>query len=165
MAENSMNRQGLAEPVFVAPVLDEEGEGESFIDVLAMIHTFRRGKRMIFWSSLGCFAIATLIAFVLPFQYTSAASFIPPGVNGSSSMASAVAGQLSALGAGDLMGGGKNSGDIYAGILRSRSIASELVQRFDLAKVYRVKRESQAEKMLASNTSVVVDIEILNRDT
>jgi uncharacterized protein involved in exopolysaccharide biosynthesis len=73
-------------------------------------------------------------------------------------MASALAGQLSALGAGDLVGGGKNSGDLYAGILRSRSVGTELVKRFDLMRVYRVKKESQAEKMLGSNTAVAVDM-------
>jgi capsule polysaccharide export protein KpsE/RkpR len=73
-------------------------------------------------------------------------------------MASALAGQLSALGGGDLLGGVKNPGDLYSGILRSRSIASELVKRFDLMSVYHVKKESQAEKVLGSSTDVTVDI-------
>jgi uncharacterized protein involved in exopolysaccharide biosynthesis len=73
-------------------------------------------------------------------------------------MASALAGQLSALGAGDLVGGVKNPGDLYAGILKSRSISSELVKQFDLMHVYRVKKESQAEKILDSSTDVTVDM-------
>jgi uncharacterized protein involved in exopolysaccharide biosynthesis len=156
MAENAENHVGIAESCGNAsPAVEEE---ESSIDFVALFRTLRRGKKTIFRVTLGCFAIATLIAFVLPFQYTSAVSFIPPNLNGSSSMASALAGQLSALGAGDLVGGVKNPGDLYSGILRSRSIASELVKRFDLMHVYRVKKESQAEKELASNTDVTLDI-------
>ena len=156
MAENAENHVGIAESCGNAPPAVEEEE--SSIDFVALFRTLRRGKKTIFRVTLGCFAIATLIAFVLPFQYTSAVSFIPPNLNGSSSMASALAGQLSALGAGDLLGGVKNPGDLYSGILRSRSIASELVKRFNLMHVYRVKKESQAEKELASNTDVTLDI-------
>jgi uncharacterized protein involved in exopolysaccharide biosynthesis len=72
-------------------------------------------------------------------------------------MASVVAGQLSAMGAGDLLGGIKSPGDLYAGILKSHSIASVLVKQFDLMKVYGVKKESQAEKALGSSTVVTVD--------
>jgi uncharacterized protein involved in exopolysaccharide biosynthesis len=72
-------------------------------------------------------------------------------------MASIVAGQLSVMGAGDLMGGMKSPGDLYAGFLRSRSIASELVKKFDLMRVYGVKKESEAEKLLESDTNVTPD--------
>jgi uncharacterized protein involved in exopolysaccharide biosynthesis len=129
---------------------------EDSIDLVALFQTVRRGKRTIFQVTIGCFVIASVVAFLLPFRYSSTVTFIPPSTS-SSSVASAVAGQLSALGAGDLLGGVKNPGDMYSGILRSRSIASELVQRFDLMNVYRVKKESQAEKMLDSHTDVTVD--------
>lgn len=72
-------------------------------------------------------------------------------------MAAALAGQLSALGGGDLLGAGKTSGELYAGILRSRSIADQLVRQFDLMQVYKVKKESQAEHVLDSATAVAVD--------
>jgi uncharacterized protein involved in exopolysaccharide biosynthesis len=72
-------------------------------------------------------------------------------------MSSAIAGQLTALATGDALSAGKTSGDLYAGILRSQSVASGLVARFDLMRVYRVKKESQAEKRLASNTDIGVD--------
>jgi uncharacterized protein involved in exopolysaccharide biosynthesis len=156
MAENAENHVGTAESCGNAsPAVERE---ESSIDFVALFRTLRRGKRTIFRVSLGFFAIATLVAFVLPFRYTSTVSFIPPNLNNNSSMASALAGQLSAFGGGDLLGGIKNPGDLYAGILKSRSIAGELVKRFDLMHVYRVKKESQAEKELASNTDVTLDI-------
>ena len=155
MAESGIDRTDMAESHADASSAVEEEE--SSIDLVALFQTLRRGKWTIFGVSFGVFAIATVYAFLLPFQYTSAVSFIPPNLNGSSSMASALAGQLSALGAGDLVGGVKNPGDLYSGILKSRSIASELVKQFDLMHVYRVKKESQAENILAASTDVSVD--------
>jgi uncharacterized protein involved in exopolysaccharide biosynthesis len=72
-------------------------------------------------------------------------------------MASTLAGQLSILGGGDLLGGAKASGDLYAGILASRSVTGEIVRRFNLMHVYGVSKESRAEKKLENNTSVRVD--------
>ncbi len=43
------------------------------------------------------------------------------------------------------------------GILKSHSIADKLIKDFDLLRVYKVKKESLAEKALASNTKVTVD--------
>jgi len=156
MVESAIDRTDTAEPhANASPVVEEE---ESSIDLVALFQALRRGRRTIFRVTLGCFAISTLIAFVLPFQYTSTVSFIPPNLSNSTSMASALAGQLSALGAGDLVGGVKNPGDLYSGILKSRSIASGLVKQFDLMHVYRVKKESQAERKLGSSTDVTVDV-------
>jgi uncharacterized protein involved in exopolysaccharide biosynthesis len=156
MAENEMDRAGIAEPYANATAAVEEEE--SSIDLVELFETLRQGRKVIFRVTLATFAIATAVAFLLPLSYTSNVSFIPPNLNNSSSMASALAGQLSALGGGDLLGGVKNPGDLYSGILRSRSIASELVKRFDLMSVYHVKKESQAEKVLGSSTDVTVDI-------
>ena len=153
MAQNEVDRTDTAQSN-ASPAIEED---EDYIDLAALIQRLRRGRKTILSASLGCLALATVIAFLLPPQYTSEASFIPPNLNSNSSVASALAGQLSVLGGGDILGVGKTSGDIYAGILRSRSIAGELVQRFNLKQVYQVKKESQAEKALGSNTAVTVD--------
>ena len=155
MAESAMDRLGTTESS-ASSVVEEEADDS--IDLVALIHALRLGKRTILRTTLAAFVIATAIAFLLSPRYTSTVSFIPPNLNSGSSMAAALAGQLSALGAGDLLGGGKNSGDLYSGILRSRSVASQIVKRFDLMRVYRIKKESQAEMSLDSSTTVAVDI-------
>jgi uncharacterized protein involved in exopolysaccharide biosynthesis len=134
------------------------GEDDS-VDLIELFHKLRRGRKTILAVTLTCCLLATGFAFLLPFRYTSTTSFIPPAsVGGESSMAFLAAGQLSAMGAGNLLGSIKNPGDLYAGILRSHAIASELVKRFDLMNVFRVKKESQAEKILASSTDIIVDM-------
>ncbi len=154
MAQTEVERPGIAGSHADTPLTIEEEEDS--IDLIALFQTLYHGKRTILGLSLVALALATICAFLLPFRYTSTVTFIPP-TSGGSSVASALAGQLAAFGAGDLLGGAKNPGDLYSGILRSRSIASELVRRFHLIDVYKVKKESQAETALGSNTEVTVD--------
>ena len=136
---------------------DSSPEDISF-DTAALLHTLRENRGIIVKASVGSCALALAVSFLIPAKYTSQASFIPPALSSNASMASMIAGQISSLGGGELLGGTKNSGDLYAGILRSRSIISELVKRFSLMQVYRVKKESQAEKELDSDTVVNVDL-------
>src|SRR5665213_4134847 len=102
MADSATDGVGTAEFDANAPAYREEEENS--IDFIALFQTLRRGKRTILGVSLGIFVIATVYAFLLPFRYTSTVSFIPPSVSSGRSIASAVAGQLSALGTGNLLG-------------------------------------------------------------
>lgn len=151
MAVRDAERLELAQPVPL--VYDEESRS---IDIAALLRILWEGRRVICVLSLAVFAAATLVAFLLPFQFTAVASFIPPTTGASNSMATMLAGQLSMLGASDLLGV-KSPGDLYSGILRSRSIAEQLVDENNLKSVYKVKKESQAEKLLDSATQITVD--------
>jgi capsular polysaccharide biosynthesis protein len=153
MAKSESQQIKMALP-YVGELSTAEEYSINFVDLFRVI---RRGKKTLLVVTVGCFVIATAVAFLLPFRYTSSTSFVPPSLSSSSSMASAVAGQLSALGAGDMLGGVKNPGDLYSGILKSKSIADELIKRFDLMNVYKVKKVSLAEKALASDTDIAVD--------
>ena len=127
------------------------------IDLSPVLKSLYRGRKTVILAMAVTFLIAIAAAYLIPPKYTSTASFIPPNT-GTNSSISALAGQisqLSGLGAG-VLGGVKNSGDLYVGILKSRSIASEIIKRFNLMDVYKVKRESQAEKDLASNSKFEV---------
>ncbi len=157
MAESAIDRVGTTGPqTSESPYYVDVDE--SSIDLMALVHTLFRGKRTIIGISLGVFIAATVFAFLLTPMFTSTVSFIPPNTGNTSSIASALAGQLSALGAGDLLGSGKGSGELYAGILQSRSVVGELVKRFDLLHYYKAKKESQAEKALHAATAVAVDV-------
>ena len=131
-------------------------ESEEAISFSAFVRILRQGKRTILSAGLGVLTIAAVIAFSLPPSYTASASFVPPEANGGLPSTAAISGQLSALGAGSLLGS-KNQGDLYVGILKSHLIARTLIQRFHLENVYRVKGESQAEKMLHKNSSFETD--------
>ena len=117
----------------------------------ALLMILKIGRRTILFSGLGVLALATVLAFLLPLTYSATTSFVPPGSSGIQSSA-ALMGQLSALGGGSSLLGGRNQGDLYVGILKSHTIARYLVEHYDLEKVYKVKKESIAEKILQQHS-------------
>lgn len=154
----------MAKPIYsvhqALPISDPESiypeERESSVDFRALFSSLRKGKRIIGLVTLGTVVLALAIAFLLPVQYTATTTFLPPG--SSLPGASALAGQLSQLSGigGGLLGSVKSPGDMYVGILKSRSISELMVKRFDLRSVYGVRRESQAEKKLGNRSEFAV---------
>jgi tyrosine-protein kinase Etk/Wzc len=116
--------------------------------------------------------IASVLAFLLPVSYTATATFIPPGAEYQSSLLGALSSQISSLGAASLLGGGsKGQGDLFIAILKSRSVADEIIQRFKLMNVYGTKKLSETEKKLASRSiftigskDPLVTIEVTDHD-
>lgn len=138
---------------------DEELDDDSLsIDFGALYRTILAHRRTVAWITLGTFVLAAVVALLLPNQYTSTASFIPPSSSSGSGAAAALLGQLSAAGAPNLLGGSKSAPDTYVGILKSRSIADELIHRFNLKQVYGVKTDTEARKKLAAKTVAEVDL-------
>ena len=153
-----------------APELQEAPPLPGLMSSIASVLKLQRKRILVTAASVGVASL--LIALLLPTVYTATASFLPPGANNASSM-TALLGQLSAVGGGaaSLLGGTKSSGDMYVGILKSRLVSSDLVERFDLRKVYREKRESKAEKTLSNHTEfnvgtkdMIVTVSVTERD-
>jgi capsule polysaccharide export protein KpsE/RkpR len=51
----------------------------------------------------------------------------------------------------------KNSGDLFVGMLRSRTVQDRIVQRFDLKERYAVRLEEDARKELVNRTGIGID--------
>jgi tyrosine-protein kinase Etk/Wzc len=147
----------------------ENASEEKEIDLLEVTNLLLRGKRTILKFMLVAVALAALLAYVvMKPMYTAEATFLPPQSAPGSGM-SQLASQLGSLGAmGALSGGLKSSGDVYVGILKSRTIADGLIKRFDLQKVYKTKRISDTAKKLkgrstfasgAKDTLITVSVE------
>jgi tyrosine-protein kinase Etk/Wzc len=159
-----MDRQSTYRAEYVVseeePIYPPDQEDNPIL-LLSLLRVLGRSRRTLLLFTSAGLIIGVIVAFLLPVHYTSTASFLPPGAN-TSSGAAVLAGQLSQLsglgGGAGLLGAAKTPGDLYVGILKSRSIASELVKRFDLEHVYKVKKESQAEKLLASHSTFDVGI-------
>ena len=118
-------------------------------------------RRRIFPAVVACsllLGIAT--SFLFHVEYESTAQLMPPDTQSSSTaMLAAVAAKAGpgvAGMAGDLLGL-KTSGDLFVGILRSRTVQDRLVDRFDLKKVYGVRLEEDARKELRERTAVGSD--------
>jgi capsule polysaccharide export protein KpsE/RkpR len=118
-------------------------------------------RRFLFKVFVWSFALSLLIAFLWPKRYESTARLMPPDNQPTSSMAMLAAlgnragGNMGAL-AGDLLGF-KSSGALFTGILESRTAQDDLINRFDLKKVYSVRLLNDARSRLASSTSISED--------
>jgi capsule polysaccharide export protein KpsE/RkpR len=102
-----------------------------------------------------------LCFFVIPKRYTAVASIMPPDSGGASSLLmSALSGKggLGALGgiAASLLHE-HNSTALYISLLESGTIADDLINRFDLRRVYNKRYYVDAAKRLARETKITDD--------
>jgi uncharacterized protein involved in exopolysaccharide biosynthesis len=117
-----------------------------------------------FLMRIGCVAllVSTVIAFLIPKRYSTQVQIMPPDTQSTNTLAlmagltgKGEAGGLGAL-AGDLLGM-KSTGALFMGVMQSRTARDQIVQRFDLKKVYGVRLEEAARQKLAENTSMSED--------
>jgi len=104
---------------------------------------------------------ATIIAFLIPKRFTSTARLMPPDESNGPTMGmlAALAGKAgSSLGGlGNELLGLKTTGELFVGILQSRTVEDDLIARFDLRKAYGDKRWEDARKELSRNTGISID--------
>jgi capsule polysaccharide export protein KpsE/RkpR len=164
-----MTRISTERDTYVSPDsrLRTESEEFGFVELQKMI-VFRT---QLLWDErnfLGralCLGLlmGVLIAIAIPSQFESSVELMPPDNQSGQGLAmiAALAGGAGGAGgvgpiAGDLLGV-KSSAEQFVGILHSRTAEDDLVQRFHLKDVYRVKLEGDARKKLADKTRVSVD--------
>lgn len=121
------------------------------------------------WTAYGL-VISILIAFLIPRKFDSTARLMPPDQmnSGMAMLAAAASGRFgSELGssnsstglgsiAGDLLGL-KSSGQLFVGVLQSRTIQDDLINKFHLRRVYWDRYMEDARKDLSEETEVSED--------
>jgi uncharacterized protein involved in exopolysaccharide biosynthesis len=137
------------------------------ISLLDLAIVFAKHKKFIFGLPFVVAVIAAGISLLMPSIYTATTKILPP--QQSQSAASAMLAQLG--GVGGLIGGvGRSPNDVYVAMLKSRTVADNLIQRFDLMKSSEAKYPSQVRQALAAVTSInsgkdgVVSIEVDDKD-
>lgn len=159
--------------------------------LLEAVETKREADRSverlaILWSQrklMLCAAVAGLvlfaaISFMIPSRYDSVTRLMPPDQSNSSTtmlaaMASGIGGgRGSGLGAlaGDLLGL-KNTGDMFIGVLQSRTVEDVLISRFDLRGRYGDRLVEDARRDLEKKTAIsadrksgIITIQVTDRD-
>jgi tyrosine-protein kinase Etk/Wzc len=126
--------------------------------VLDLLIILSRRKQIILRTTLAAALLAGVVSLLLPNRYTATANILPP--QQSPSLAASMIGQLGALGPMAALAqkdlGLKNPNDLYVGILRSRTAEDALIRRFDLQRVYRDKKMSDARHDLENASSIVL---------
>jgi len=104
------------------------------------------------------FVVSSAIVLIMPVSYTSTTRLMPPdqGGQGVASMLAAVAKVTGDSGIGGLSGM-KTTGDLFIGVLQSRRVQDDLVNKFDLRKLYGVKRFDDARIILHARTEITSD--------
>jgi len=104
---------------------------------------------------------AVLVAFLIPNSYTSTTRLMPPdqGPEGGMAMLAALAGKAGGTigGLGAQLLGLKTTGDLFIGILQSRTVEDDLIGKFNLRKLYSDKRLEDARTELAKRTGASQD--------
>jgi capsule polysaccharide export protein KpsE/RkpR len=163
MATKEITKQ---QPRYVEPDLEHElvAEAEEASagrqKAIAGLTLLWEERRFLFRYAALAFGVSTLVAFLIPVRYTSTTRLMPPdqagqGIASMLSSALGKSGDLSSVG-GQLLGM-KTSGDLFIGVLHSRTVQDDVINKFDLRKVYGVQRYEDARKALDGSTDVAVD--------
>lgn len=141
----------------------------SFVDRCLV---FLRWKMLIAVTTAAFAALSVVLALLLPKSYQSTASIFPPEEE-SFSLST-----LSSLVSATTLGGGSQSSlpiwatpsDVYAAVLRSRTVREEVVRRHDLTRVYHADDMDRALRALDHHVTIkvgaegVVQIRVLDHD-
>jgi uncharacterized protein involved in exopolysaccharide biosynthesis len=155
----------MTEPQIPAPASPEDSN-EDEISLLDIAIVLAKHKKLVLGLPAIVAVLAIVISLLLPKIYTGTTKILPPQQG--QSAASAMLTQFGALaGVAGATAGLKNPNDLYVGMLKSRTVADGLIQRFDLLKIYDVKLSSVARKSLDKATTItsgkdgiiVIDVE------
>ncbi|MBZ5568039.1 MAG: lipopolysaccharide biosynthesis protein [Acidobacteriia bacterium] len=122
----------------------------------AMAVLWSRRRFLLRFTLLGI-VVSIVVAFLVPATYESTTKLMPPDTEsvGKMGMLMQLVGGSGAGGvAADLLGA-KSSGDILVEILQSRMLRDQLINSFDLRKVYSAKLMMDARFTLAQRTKIV----------
>jgi uncharacterized protein involved in exopolysaccharide biosynthesis len=124
-------------------------------EVLTIVDLFfvlTRYKKTVFGVPIVAALATTIATLLLADVYTASSRVLPPQQNQSHA---AILGQLNILGgtaAGAL--GLKNQGEIYIGMLKSRSLADSLIERFNLKEAFQTTTADDTRRALAKVTRI-----------
>jgi nucleoside-diphosphate-sugar epimerase/capsule polysaccharide export protein KpsE/RkpR len=152
-----------SEAIIVSSPLEEMEARQAMRKVrIARFRLLWERRKSLMCFAVGGFVLGILAALLIPVEYVSTARLMPPDQGSSASMAimSAIAGKVGdglAGGLGGLLPGMKTTGELFVGVLGSRTIQDDLIEKFDLRKVYGAPRWEDARKVLAGRSNMEVD--------
>jgi tyrosine-protein kinase Etk/Wzc len=139
------------------------------ISLLDLAIVLAKHKKLILGLPFAAAVVAAGVSLLMPNVYTATARILPP--QQSQSTAAAMLGQLGALaGATGSSLGIKNPNDLYVGMLKSRSVADGLIERYGLQRRYEQETLDDTRKALEKVTKVsagkdgIVAIEVDDED-
>src|SRR2546428_482379 len=135
----------------------ENASADDEVSLLDLLIVLAKHKRIVLGVPFIVAIGAAIFSLLLPNIYTGTTRILPP--QQSASAASALLSQLGGAfgGLAGAAGGAlgiRNPNDLYVGMLKSRTVADNLIARFHLNKVYQQELQSDTRNALQGNTSV-----------
>jgi tyrosine-protein kinase Etk/Wzc len=124
------------------------------INISAIITALLTHKLWLLIISTIGIAAAVVVALLQPKYFNAQIRLMPPTSNSGSGQA-ALLGALGGAGGAASMLGIKTPGDLYVGLLKSRSISDHLIAKFSLKEAYKIKTAQNTRQQLSSLTKVV----------
>ena len=131
----------------------DQSEGEDEISLLDLGIVLAQNKKTLMRFPAIVALVSAVVVLLLPNIYTATTKILPP--QQSQSGAAAMLAQLGGLAS--IAGGAagiKNPADMYVGMLKSRTVADKLIERFNLNSVYDNKYQSNTRKKLEAMTTI-----------
>lgn len=144
---------------------DQGNEAGGFVEMLIVL---ARHKKTILGWALAAAVVSAGVSMVLPESYRATAKLLPPQQAQSST--SMLLSQLSGLAGAAGASGLKSPADVYVGMLKSRTVAQRLSERFSLQKHYEAESKEKTWNRLELDTVIsagkdgLITIQVDDRD-
>ncbi len=142
------------EPRAAKPARPRPAQAVTAMGVLLLV---ARNKRMIAGWTCAAAVVGIAVSLLLPKTFTGVTRILPPqqGQSTAAMMLGQLGGGLGALTGGSL--GIKNPSDLYIGMLKSRTVADALIERFKLKELYEAKYLDDARGRLEKDSRFASD--------
>jgi uncharacterized protein involved in exopolysaccharide biosynthesis len=132
---------------------DEINKTDGEISIVEIMIVLAKHKRLVIGLPVVVAVLSLLISLVLPNTYKASTKLLPP--QQAQSSAAALLSQLgSVAGVAASAAGLKNPNDVYIGMMKSRTVADNLISQYDLKKVYDTDLQEVARTKLEANTTI-----------
>ena len=132
-----------------------DGQLDDEVNLLDLAIVMAKHKKLVLGLPAAAAVVSIVVSLLLPNIYTGTTKILPPQQTQSTSAVLAQLGTLAGLAGGAVGAGLKNPNDLYVGMLKSRTVADNIIQRFDLNKLYDEKYQSETRKRLEKETTIV----------
>jgi len=135
-----------------------------------MLDVFLEWKRLIYRLVLAAAILSVAVSLVLPRWYTANSTILPPKESETRSSLIQLTSRLGVDLAGMGLASDTPSLDVTIGVLKSRRLREQLVDRFDLVAVYHARTREHAIRQLADHVTVdstpegLIDVQVEDRD-
>jgi tyrosine-protein kinase Etk/Wzc len=140
--------------------MDTHESPQNKVDIFSYLTVLVSYRRFIFLNFIVVCVIVAVISFFLPQWYRANTTILPPQTESLNlGIASSLLGAASGLGSSYSLPLMATPSDVYAAILKSRTVTKSVVEKENLMTAYRLKSEDAAIKELSSRVAVNVTAE------